>query len=59
MWKPVAVDDDAPVQEIAARMLEEKVRRVVVVHEGRVVGIVSATDVVRLFLDLHEEPRGR
>lgn len=59
MWKPIAVEDDAPVQEIAARMLEEKVRRVVVVHEGRVAGIVSATDIVRLFLDLHEEPRGR
>lgn len=57
MWPAVAVDEDAPVQEIAAKMLGEKVRRVVVVQGGKVVGIVSATDIVRLFLDLHEEPR--
>lgn len=57
MWPPVSVEEDAPVQEIAAKMLDEKVRRVVVVHGGKVAGIVSATDIVRLFLDLHEEPR--
>jgi CBS domain-containing protein len=59
MWTPITVDEDAPVQEVVARMLEEKVRRVVIVRDGRVAGIVSATDIVRLFLDLHEEPRGR
>ncbi|HEU5298284.1 MAG TPA: CBS domain-containing protein [bacterium] len=57
MWPAVAVDEEAPVQEIAAKMLDEKVRRVVVVHDRKVTGIVSATDIVRLFLDLHEEPR--
>jgi len=57
MWPAAAVEEDAPIQEVAAKMLEEKVRRVVIVRRGQVVGIVSATDVVRLFLDLHEEPR--
>ncbi|MDQ7844631.1 MAG: CBS domain-containing protein [Armatimonadota bacterium] len=57
MWPAVAVDEEASVQEVAAKMLEEKVRRVVVLRQGRVAGIISATDIVRLFLDLHEEPR--
>lgn len=38
-------------------MLEHNVRRVPIISGvGRVVGIVSASDIVRLFINLHEQP---
>ncbi|MBI2201434.1 MAG: CBS domain-containing protein [Armatimonadetes bacterium] len=54
---PVCADEDTPVEELAAMMLEEVVRRVPITSGGRVVGIVSASDIVQLFLNLHEQPR--
>ncbi len=54
---PVVAAEDTPVDEVAKLMLDEMVRRVVIVRGGKVVGIVSASDVVQLFLNLHEQPR--
>lgn len=38
-------------------MLEQIVRRIPITSGGRVVGIVSASDVVQLFVNLYERPR--
>jgi CBS domain-containing protein len=54
---PVVASEDAGIDEVARLMLDEMVRRVVIVRAGRVVGIVSASDVMQLFLNLHEMPR--
>jgi len=50
----VSVSEDTPVDEIAALMLDQMVRRVPVVSGGRVSGIVSASDIIQVFLNLHE-----
>jgi predicted transcriptional regulator len=50
----VFVLEDTPVEEIAALMLDQMVRRVPVVSGGRVTGIVSASDIIQVFLNLHE-----
>ena len=54
---PVTASEDTPVDEIAAMMLDEMVRRVPIVEAGRVVGIVSASDIIQVFLNLHEVGR--
>ena len=54
---PVTASEDTPVDEIAAMMLDEMVRRVPIVEAGRVVGIVSASDIIQVFLNLHEAGR--
>ncbi len=53
---PVSASEDTPVDEIAAMMLDQMVRRVPIVRGGRVVGIVSASDIIQVFLNLHEAP---
>ncbi|HLY24290.1 MAG TPA: CBS domain-containing protein [bacterium] len=53
----VSVSEDTPVDEIAALMLDQMVRRVPVVGGGRVTGIVSASDIIQVFLNLHEPRR--
>jgi CBS-domain-containing membrane protein len=56
---PLSVGEDAAVEDVAALMLDQMVRRVPVVEGGRVVGVVSASDIIQLFLNLHERtPRG-
>jgi len=50
----VSVAEDTTVDEIAALMLDQMVRRVPVVSGGRVTGIVSASDIIQVFLNLHE-----
>jgi CBS-domain-containing membrane protein len=48
MKTPVfTVAEDTPLQEIAVLLTEEKIKRVPVVVEGKLVGIVSRADVVR------------
>ncbi len=54
---PVWASEDTPVEEIAAMMLDEMVRRVAILQGGRVVGIVSASDIIQVFLNLHEAVR--
>jgi CBS domain-containing protein len=53
---PVCASEDTPVDEVAAMMLDQMVRRVPIVRGGRVVGIVSASDIIQVFLNLHETP---
>lgn len=53
--EPVTATPDTPVDEIAGMMLEQMVRRIPIVEGNRVVGIVSASDLIRVFLNLHEE----
>jgi CBS domain-containing protein len=50
----VSVAEDTPVENIASMMLDQMVRRVPVVSGGRVTGIVSASDIIQVFLNLHE-----
>ena len=54
---PVYASEDTPVEEIAATMLDQTVRRVPIVEGGRVIGLVSASDIIRVFLNLHEDAR--
>ncbi|MDR7417872.1 MAG: CBS domain-containing protein [Armatimonadota bacterium] len=56
---PVVAAEDTPVEEVARLMLDQMVRRVPIVRAGRVVGIISASDIIQLFLNLHEQPAGR
>lgn len=49
----VTVGPDTPVGEIADLMLSEKVRRVFVVDQGRLLGVVTRNDIVR-WLVVHE-----
>lgn len=51
---PVTASEDTPVEEVAALMLDQMVRRVPIVRGNRVVGIISASDIIQLFLNLHE-----
>ena len=53
---PVCASEDTPVEEVAAMMLDQMVRRMPIVRGGRVVGIVSASDIIQVFLNLHETP---
>jgi CBS domain-containing protein len=46
---PINVDADASVAEAARRMVEHRVKRLPVVHDGRLLGIVSRADLVRAF----------
>jgi CBS-domain-containing membrane protein len=50
----LSVSEDTPVDEIAAFMLDQMVRRVPVLSGGRVTGIVSASDIIQVFLNMHE-----
>jgi CBS domain-containing protein len=56
---PVYASEDTPVDEVAAMMLDQMVRRVPIVRGGRVVGVVSASDIIQVFLNLHEVPISR
>jgi CBS domain-containing protein len=42
----VAVNEDTPVEEIASLLSKRKIKRVPVVNEGRIVGIISRADIV-------------
>jgi signal-transduction protein with cAMP-binding, CBS, and nucleotidyltransferase domain len=47
---PVATcDADTPTDEVVARMAREGIRRMVVMHAGRVVGMITSRDVIQAF----------
>ena len=46
---PVCVAGDAPASEAARLMTTRRLRRLPVVHDGRLVGVVSRADLVRAF----------
>jgi CBS domain-containing protein len=52
---PVTATEDAPAGDVASLMLTRGVRRVPILRDGRLVGIVGAGDIIRAFLDLLEE----
>jgi CBS domain-containing protein len=54
---PVSASEDTPVEKVAGMMIERMVRRVPIVRDGLVVGIVAASDIIQLFLNLHENPQ--
>jgi CBS domain-containing protein len=49
----VTVAEDTPVEAIAQTLQAHNIKRVPVLHEGRVVGIVSRADLVRALAKLH------
>lgn len=49
--EPVYADVDDPILSVAERMLDEGVRHVPVVSDGRVLGVVSVRDALRVFAD--------
>lgn len=53
---PVCASEDMPVDEVAAMILDQMVRRVPIGRGGHVVGIISASDIIQVFLNLHEAP---
>ncbi|MDR5867491.1 CBS domain-containing protein [Halomonas koreensis] len=46
---PVSVDEDAPLHEIASLLEKRRIKRVPVIRDGRVVGIVSRSNLLRGF----------
>ncbi len=42
----IAVDEEMPVSEIASLLTEKRIKRVPVVSEGKLVGVVSRADIV-------------
>lgn len=52
---PVTVDLDATVDEVMAIMTERRFRHMPVVHEGRVVGIVTIGDMVKAIVTEQQE----
>ena len=49
----IAVDQETPVGEIAALLTERKIKRVPVVENGKLVGIVSRADIVHAVAQGH------
>jgi CBS domain-containing protein len=49
----IAVDEETPVNEIAALLTERKIKRVPVVEKGKLVGIVSRADIVHAVAQGH------
>jgi predicted transcriptional regulator len=48
----IVIDESADIREIARRMLDERVHRLFVTREGRVVGVVTAHDLLQVIRDL-------
>lgn len=44
---PITVSDDAPLEDVLRLMEEHKIKRLPIVHEGRLVGIISRSDLLR------------
>jgi acetoin utilization protein AcuB len=55
---PITVDPQTILEEAAQIMLERQIGGLPVVHEGRLVGIITATDVMRAFLDVMGGSKG-
>src|SRR5216684_8614307 len=49
----IAVDEETPVNEIAALLTERKIKRVPVVEKGKLVGIVSRAGIVHAVAEGH------
>lgn len=53
--KVISVSEEAEVTDIAQIMLEKNIKRVPVVKDGRLVGIISRADIIRLLINVNEE----
>lgn len=51
----VTIAEDRPVREAAALMVDRKVNRLPVTRDGRIVGIITRSDLVRAYLRLDDE----
>jgi len=49
-YKPIVVDADTPVEQVAALMVERGIHHVVVTDANGIAGVVSSLDFVRTFL---------
>ena len=47
--RPRTIDEDAPLTEAAAILFQERIRRLPVVRHGKLVGLLSRTDLVNFF----------
>lgn len=45
----LSCDADTPTHEVIERMAKQEVRRMVVIQQGRVVGMITSKDVIRAF----------
>ncbi len=52
---PVTASEDTPAGEVASLMLSRRISRVPVLRDGRLVGIVGASDIIRAFVELDKE----
>jgi CBS domain-containing protein len=50
-WDPITVDPEDTIQEAAERMLEDQVSGLPVVDGGRLVGIITESDIFRLVVE--------
>lgn len=59
---PITISPDTPMRDAAALMTEMRLHRLPVVHEGRLVGVLTSADVMRdlqhIFLNLPESKDG-
>ncbi|MDR3481894.1 MAG: CBS domain-containing protein [Burkholderiaceae bacterium] len=46
-YRPTSVGPDTPVSAVAGKMLENKIHHLLIVEDGKLIGIVSALDFVR------------
>jgi CBS domain-containing protein len=56
MHAPITAAPDDPLSELAKLLLEQRIHRIPVVEGGRLVGIVSSLDLVRLFAEGRAQP---
>src|SRR4030042_6173188 len=48
----ITVTDDTPLEEAASVMADKRIGALPVMHDGKLVGIVTETDIFKAFLDL-------
>ena len=55
----LTIEDSADIMDVVALMLERNVSRIPVLRVGRVVGMVSRTDILKVLLEFEEERYSR
>jgi CBS domain-containing protein len=57
--QPVIVSPKDPAAQAARLLLDQKINALPVVEEGRLVGIISRSDLLRLLVEIVEAPQGK